>query len=80
MARDQVYGPGNRTVDLGLQKNLHLSGRINLELHGDAFNALNTPQFVNPGSTLSNPGSFGIVTETKANTNRQIQLTGRLTF
>jgi hypothetical protein len=79
-ARDQVYGPSNRTADLGLQKNVHLTERINLELHGDAFNVLNTPQFTNPGSNLSNPGTFGIVTGVRANSNRQIQLTGRLTF
>jgi hypothetical protein len=63
-----------------VQKNLHLSDRIALELHGDAFNVLNTPQFTNPGGSLNNLTTFGVITGLKANSARQIQLATRLTF
>ena len=80
LGRDQVYGPGFRTIDLGLQKNLHLSDRLALELHGDAFNALNTPQFTSPNSNVSDIFNFGKVLGTRQNSARQIQLSSRLVF
>ena len=79
LGRNQVYGPGFRTVNLGLQKNLHFSERLSLELHGDAFNVLNTPQFTSPDSNVSDP-LFGKVMGTRGNTARQIQLSSRLVF
>ncbi len=79
LGRNQLYGPGFRTINLGLQKNLHLTERIALELHGDAFNVLNTPQFTNPSAALTS-GTFGEITGTRQNSARQIQLTSRLVF
>ncbi len=79
LGRDQVYGAGFRTINLGLQKNLHVSERISLELHGDAFNALNTPQFNSPNSNLNDP-NFGKIMGTRGNSARQIQLSSRLVF
>jgi hypothetical protein len=78
--RNQLYGPGNRTFNLSAQKNVHLTDRFTLELHGDAFNVLNTPQFNNPGSNIDDPTTFGKLTSVKLYTNRQIQLATRLTF
>jgi hypothetical protein len=79
LGRDQIYGPGYRNINLGLQKNLHLTERFSLELHGDAFNVLNTPQFTNPSSSVTG-SNFGEITGTRENSNRQIQLASRLTF
>ncbi len=78
--RNIIFGPSSRVVNFGVQKNLHLSDRIALELHGDAFNVLNTPQFTNPGGSLNNLTTFGVITGLKANSARQIQLATRLTF
>jgi hypothetical protein len=79
LGRGQVYGPGYRTVNLGVQKDLHLlEGKV-LELHGDAFNVLNTPNFLNPGNAQGNPGTFGVITGIHGEL-RQIQLAARLTF
>ena len=80
LGRDQVFGPGFRTINLGLQKNLHLSERLSLEIHGDAFNALNTPQFTSPNSNVSDTFNFGKVLGTRQNSARQIQLSSRLVF
>jgi hypothetical protein len=78
--RNQVYGPGQRVVNFSLQKDVHLTDRLNLELHGDAFNVLNTPQFTNPGNALNDPKTFGRVEGTENYSNRQIQLAARLVF
>jgi hypothetical protein len=78
--RNIVFGPSSRVVNFGIQKNVHLSDRIALELHGDAFNILNTPQFTNPGAGLNDLTTFGVITGLKANSARQIQLASRLTF
>jgi hypothetical protein len=80
MGRNQLYGPGDRTVDFSAQKNVHLTDRFTLELHGDAFNVFNTPQFTNPGANLDDPTTFGKLTSVKLYLNRQIQLAARLTF
>lgn len=79
-SRNQLYGPGDRTVDFSLQKNIHLTERLTMELHGDAFNVFNTPQFNNPGTNVNDPSSFGKLTSTKQYSNRQLQLAARLTF
>lgn len=78
--RDQVYGPGYRPVNFGIQKNIHVTERYSLVLRGDAFNVFNTPQFTNPGSTVSNTSNFGQITGTRYQSNRQMQLTARFDF
>lgn len=77
--RDQVYGPGQRSADFSLQKNIQFSKRYVLQLHGDAFNVTNTPQFTNPDGGLTDP-NYGKVTGTELDSQREIQLAARLTF
>jgi hypothetical protein len=79
LGRDQFYGPGTRSADLSLQKNFQLYGRMVLELHGDAFNVTNTPQFTNPDAGFNDP-NFGKITSTQNNSQRELQLAARLTF
>jgi hypothetical protein len=77
--RNQVFGPGFREVNLSLQKNIHLTDKSTLELHGDAFNLFNTPEFTNPDAGLHD-GTFGQIEGTQLYTNRQLQLAARFTF
>ena len=77
--RNQIYGPGYRVVNLSAQKNIHLAEGYTLELHGDAFNLFNTPQFTNPNSNLTGQ-NFGQVEGTEVYSNREIQLAARFTF
>jgi hypothetical protein len=77
--RNQVYGPGYRVANLSLQKNLHLTDKHTLELHGDAFNLLNTAEFAGPDAGM-NDSTFGRIEATQIYTNRQIQLAARFTF
>lgn len=79
LGRDQVYGPGSRSADLSLQKNIQLTERYVLELHADAFNVTNTPQFTNPDAGL-NDATFGKITSTQLDSQRELQLAARFTF
>ena len=51
--RNQLYGPGLQRVDLSLFKNFDITEMIKLELRAEAFNVLNTAQFLNPNASLS---------------------------
>ncbi len=77
--RNQLYGPGQRSADVSLQKNIQFTSRYVLELHGDAFNITNTPQFTNPIGNIYDP-NFGKVVGTQNNSQREIQLAARFTF
>jgi Carboxypeptidase regulatory-like domain len=77
--RDQVFGPGSRSADLSLEKNIQFTNRYVLELHGDAFNVTNTPQFTNPDGTLTD-ANYGKITDIQLDSQREIQLAARFTF
>ncbi len=77
--RNQIHGPGFREVNFSLQKNIHLNDKYTMELHGDAFNLFNTPEFTNPDGGLHD-GNFAQIGGTQLYTNRQIQLAARFTF
>ena len=79
LARNQIHGPGFREVNLSMQKNIHLTDKYTMELHGDAFNLFNTPEFTNPDSNVTD-GTFARIEGTQLYTNRQIQLAARFTF
>jgi hypothetical protein len=79
LGRNQIFGPGYRVVNWSVQKNIHLTDKQTLELHGDAFNLFNTPEFANP-ENHENYGDFGQVTSLQVYSWRQIQLAARFTF
>ena len=79
LRRNQLFGPGQRTADFSLQKNIQFGKGYVLELHGDAFNVTNTPQFTNPDGGI-NDSNFGKVTSTQSNSQREIQLAARFRF
>ena len=79
LGRNKVFGPGYKVVNFSLQKNLHLAENYTLELHGDAFNLLNTAQFTNPNGNLTS-SQFGQIEGTQVYSNREIQLAARFTF
>ena len=84
--RNQLYGPGIQRVDLSLFKNFDLGERLKLEFRTEAFNVLNTAQFVNPNASLSLAGgvpvsTFGTITSTaNAYNPRIVQFAARLKF
>uniref|UniRef100_A0A7V5CTX8 TonB-dependent receptor n=1 Tax=Acidobacterium capsulatum TaxID=33075 RepID=A0A7V5CTX8_9BACT len=79
LARNQVYGPGQRSADVSLEKDIQFTNRYVLQLHGDAFNVTNTPQFTNPDGGF-NDSTFGKVTGIELDSQREIQLAARFVF
>jgi len=79
IGRDRLYGPGQRSADVSVQKNIPLTHKYVMQLHGDFFNVTNTPQFTNPDGTLTD-SNYGKITATQANSQREIQLAARFTF
>jgi hypothetical protein len=78
--RDPIVGPGLHTFDLSGSKAFRMPYREAHQLlfRVELFNAFNTPQFGNPGSSLGT-GTFGRITSTAAD-NRQIQLALKYSF
>lgn len=77
--RNQLYGPGQRTANVSLEKDIQFTPRYVLQLHGDAFNITNTPQFTNPDSGLYDT-NFGKVTGIELDSQREIQIAARMVF
>ena len=75
--RNSVLGPGYADVDAGLQKDIALSSRVQLQLRWEVFNVLNHVNFDVPNRTAFTP-NFGRIFS--ALPSRQMQLGARLTF
>jgi hypothetical protein len=78
--RDYLLGPGTKTVNLSLMKDFLMpyAEAHRLQVRFEAFNALNTPQFSNPGASFG-ASSFGAISSTKIN-NRELQLAVKYLF
>jgi outer membrane receptor protein involved in Fe transport len=83
LGRNSFRGPSITNVNVTVGKSIDLhSERKKAELRADFFNALNTPQWQNPNTSISS-GTFGQITGTGTTTDpaaRVIQLSLRLTF
>ena len=77
--RNPFTGPARKTLDLSLSKNFKVTERFNTEFRAEFYNVTNTPQFDQPNADF-NGGSFGQVTNTLLNTERQIEFALRITF
>jgi len=85
VARNQMYGPHFKHIDLSLFKNFALSDRFSMQFRVESFNISNTPSFyianTNSGNTQLGNGTFGQVTQTDPNyTPRQFQFALKLLF
>ena len=72
-----VWGPGLVNFDLTMAKAVRFKERYEVKVRVDAFNAMNTPHFSNPGTTCCTAQSagFGVITGTNSATPpRQLQL------
>ncbi|HEY8998054.1 MAG TPA: TonB-dependent receptor, partial [Edaphobacter sp.] len=78
--RNYLLGTGVKTVSLSVMKNIAMpyADTHNLQVRFEAFNALNTPQFSNPGASFG-ASSFGQISSTKIN-NRELQLAVKYLF
>jgi Carboxypeptidase regulatory-like domain len=83
--RNQLTGPAFSLVNLSLGKTFAIWEQVKFQVRADANNAFNHPNFGIPTQNLSVNPDNSITTGTSnittlANTNRTIQLSGRLTF
>ena len=59
-----LEGPGLTDFDLSLMKDFHLTERFTMQFRATATNVFNHPNFGIPGSDISSPGTYGVVTST----------------
>src|SRR5687767_1790095 len=78
--RNPIRGPGFWNVDLGLFRTVDITNRVKLQLRAEALNALNHPNFGNPGGDISNAGTFGFITQTTGTGERNIRFGARWSF
>ncbi len=74
-----LRAPGTRAFDMSLFKRFRFHETANVEFRAEAFNVLNHPIWNGPGTTVTDPGTFGIITS-KGGQRRQIQLALRIQF
>lgn len=79
-----VRFPGLRTrrplqMDLSLFKTFRVKEKLALQFRAEAFNFANTPWFGGPNLDV-NSTSFGVVTPSQANDNRNVQLALKIIF
>jgi hypothetical protein len=78
--RNPFTGPGTKVMDLSLSKTFAATERFRVSFSGDFFNLFNTVQFSPPDGNLNDGGQFGKVTSIGLDSQREIQLSLRVTF
>jgi len=83
--RNIARGPGLVQFDLALTKRTKLTEKQDVEFRFEAFNVFNRAQLGNPGTNISSPTSFGVITSPLnrnigTGTSRQLQFMLRLNF
>ena len=78
LGRNTVYGPGMKTADIALVRNIAVSETARLQFRVEAFNALNKVNLGTPNRFV-NTAQFGTITESQT-PGREIQIGARLTF
>jgi hypothetical protein len=77
---DVLNGPGINVLHAGIFKEIVLHERLRMKVEAVATDALNHPNYNDPGSTLGSP-SYGKITSTKQyDGNRETSFTVRLIF
>jgi hypothetical protein len=61
-------------------RSFNLAGTAALQLRFEVLNALNHPNFANPGNNISDAGTFGFITQTTGVGERNIRLGARFIF
>ncbi len=76
--RNIIDGPGYHNVDLGIFRDIRLSGRTMFQFRIETTNVFNIVNLMNPGLSLAAPATFGKIRS--ARDMRRIQLGGRISF
>ena len=78
--RNPFTGPGTKVVNLTISKSFVLTERFRVAFSGDFFNLFNTPQFSQPDGNMNDGGNFGKITSLGFDSQREIQLSLRVSF
>jgi hypothetical protein len=78
LGRNTSREPGFVNLNLALFRNFRITERFHLEFRGEAYNALNHVNYLQPRSHNINDANYGLITD--AAPARQIQLGLRLSF
>ena len=78
--RNPFNGAGTKTMDLSLSKSFTFTEGVHAKLSGEFFNLFNTPQFSPPDGNMNDGGGFGKVTNLRFDSQREIQVTLRVSF
>jgi Carboxypeptidase regulatory-like domain/TonB dependent receptor len=78
--RNILRGPGFFNTDLSVFRTIGITEGINLQFRAEALNALNHPNFGNPGADVSNQGQFGFITTLVGQPSRIFRLGARVSF
>ena len=62
--RNIVRGPGLFNLDASMFRNFKVTERVNLQIRAEMFGATNTPHYNNPGTDVTVPSTFGVITST----------------
>ena len=75
-----VPGPLFKNVDLSLTKFIPIAGRTRLEIHVEALNVFNRPNYVPVGGLGATSTAYEVTALTGANTSRVVQFVSRFTW
>jgi hypothetical protein len=62
--RNILRGPGYFNLDASLFRDFKISERTKFQFRMEVFSLTNTPHFANPGNTVTNTNTFGVITST----------------
>jgi hypothetical protein len=62
--RDILRGPGYFNLDLSLFRDFKLTEALKLQFRAEGFSITNTPHLNNPGTNVTTPSTFGVITST----------------
>jgi len=74
-----LRSPTATNIDMSLFKRFKMTERFTSELRAEGFNALNHPVWNGPGTTVTAPGTFGIVQQ-KGGQRRLMQIALKIQF
>ena len=81
---NSLSGPGYKDVDAAIFRDFTIYERVKFQFRGEATNVFNFVNMGNPGSVLSSPSTFGVIsaqaTTPQGAGMRVIQLGGRILF
>jgi len=78
-----VVGPGTQAVSLSMFKTVPIKEKLRFQIGAAASNALNHPNYANPGNLSIGTSGFGSITNVQTQENggpRSLMVSGRLSF